>query len=334
MYYNGDAIWYFLKETYPLVLKDSPIPLSIAGHDIPEKLRNFTRDNGLDDHVTFFESLVDTTPLFDNARVFIAPHLYGSGIQFKLSECLSMGIATVMSKLSADAFGIKPDDHIACVGDTPESFKSCVLSVHNNETMWNTMRHNGLEFIKRTHSQKHVQELWKKVIDNGKAIFKEIQVDEIAAKSNPPPAEFKCPEGEERYKEMYSDVAVALQKVKKTKYTKANRMQEKTGYSSAFDHWRQAGESEGRKYTCDYNAKLFKTEIWTTTPTGPCPVGEKLYQIQYPIVREMIETGKIRSGYREWLRYGKEKRRNYFCEDDLRALNLPEDSWVMQFIKG
>jgi hypothetical protein len=91
MYYNGDAIWYFLKETYPLVLRDSsaeqqPIRLSIAGRDIPEELRNFTRDNGLDDHVTFFESLEDTTPLFDNARVFIAPHLYGSGIQFKVSQ--------------------------------------------------------------------------------------------------------------------------------------------------------------------------------------------------------------------------------------------------------
>jgi GT2 family glycosyltransferase len=90
MYYNGDAIWYFLKETYPLVLKDSfePIPLSIAGRDIPDELRNFTRDNGLDDHVTFFESLDDTTTLFDNSRVFIAPHLYGSGIQFKVSVFL------------------------------------------------------------------------------------------------------------------------------------------------------------------------------------------------------------------------------------------------------
>jgi hypothetical protein len=243
-----------------------------------------------------------------------------------------MGMATVMSKLSADAFGIKPDDNIACVGDTPESFKSCVLSVHNDETMWKRLRQNGLEFIKRTHSQKHVQELWKKVIDNGKSIFKEKELEQITAKSNPPPAEYECPEGEQRYKKKYRDLATVLSKVKKTKYNKKNRNQEKQAFSSAFDHWCRVGAAEGRTYFCDYNANLFKTEIWATAPTGPCPVGEKLYKIQYPAVSEMIKTGDIRSGYREWQRYGKEKGRNYFCEDDLRALKLPEDSWVMRLL--
>ena len=41
MYYNGDAIWYFLQHVYPLVLKDAAetIPLVIAGRGIPDHLR-------------------------------------------------------------------------------------------------------------------------------------------------------------------------------------------------------------------------------------------------------------------------------------------------------
>ena len=85
MYYNGDAIWYFLKEIYPQILKESPIPLTIAGREIPDELRKFAKDNDLDNHLTFAESVKDVSTLYDSHRVFIAPHLYGAGIQFKVS---------------------------------------------------------------------------------------------------------------------------------------------------------------------------------------------------------------------------------------------------------
>ena len=86
MYYNGDAIWYFLKEIYPSVLeRSSSITLTIAGRNIPQYLRTFVKDNALDQHVTFEDSPEDLNRLFDRHRVFIAPHLYGSGIQFKVS---------------------------------------------------------------------------------------------------------------------------------------------------------------------------------------------------------------------------------------------------------
>jgi glycosyltransferase involved in cell wall biosynthesis len=85
MYYNGDAIWYFLKEIYPSVLERSPsIKLTVAGRNIPQYLRTFVKVQGLDRDVTFMESPEDLHQLFDSHRVFIAPHLYGSGIQFKV----------------------------------------------------------------------------------------------------------------------------------------------------------------------------------------------------------------------------------------------------------
>ena len=103
MYYNGDAIWYFLKETYPLIIADSqrtPIPLTIAGREIPQELRDFTKNNDLDRYVTFIESPEDIKPLYDKTRVFIAPHLYGSGIQFKVSVFLSLSLS-LYNSLSA-----------------------------------------------------------------------------------------------------------------------------------------------------------------------------------------------------------------------------------------
>ena len=90
MYYNGDAIWYFLKHIYPIVIEEtsssSPIPLTIAGRGIPAALRQFVQKNkAIAKYVTFLESPLTIVHLFEDHRVFIAPHLYGAGIQYKVS---------------------------------------------------------------------------------------------------------------------------------------------------------------------------------------------------------------------------------------------------------
>ncbi len=85
---NGDAIWYFLKEIYPLVLDEVPAPISltIAGRKIPDEIRSFTKTNGIDQFVKFVDSPENVTSLYEEARIFIVPNLYGAGVQFKVSK--------------------------------------------------------------------------------------------------------------------------------------------------------------------------------------------------------------------------------------------------------
>ena len=88
MYYNGDAIWYFLTSIYPLVVRDAgyPIPLTIAGKGIPSELRDIVEEDPmLSKSVIFRESVPDLHDLYDSARMLIAPHMYGAGIQYKVS---------------------------------------------------------------------------------------------------------------------------------------------------------------------------------------------------------------------------------------------------------
>ena len=89
MYYNGDSVWYFLTEVYPLVLEESkkPIPFTIAGRKIPKELYDLVEgDELLSKHVVFKESVDDIMELYNSHRMFIAPHLYGAGIQFKVRK--------------------------------------------------------------------------------------------------------------------------------------------------------------------------------------------------------------------------------------------------------
>eukprot|EP00550_Attheya_septentrionalis_P009137 CAMPEP_0198285732 /NCGR_PEP_ID=MMETSP1449-20131203/4967_1 /TAXON_ID=420275 /ORGANISM="Attheya septentrionalis, Strain CCMP2084" /LENGTH=684 /DNA_ID=CAMNT_0043983265 /DNA_START=220 /DNA_END=2271 /DNA_ORIENTATION=+ len=139
MYYNGDAIWYFITAIYPLVLKESPSPinLTIAGREIPDLLRTYVQKTDFYQFVTFIESPIITDNLFDQARIFIAPHLYGAGIQYKVSEALSVGLPVVMSNETAEGFGLPfANEDISCIGYNTESFKNCIIIVHSNELIW------------------------------------------------------------------------------------------------------------------------------------------------------------------------------------------------------
>jgi len=324
MYYNGDAIWYFLKEIYPLIIADSPIPLTIAGREIPEELREFTKNNDLDRYVTFLESPEDIKPLYDSNRVFIAPHLYGSGIQFKLSECLSMGIATVMSKLSADAFGIKPKDEIACIGDTPESFKKCVISAHNDPNTWTKLRDNGLQFIKETHSREHVRELWRQTISKGQAIYKELELQKIMVESSTFEVDAPCPEGESQYMDMYPHVKI------RTAGSDPN-------FITAFVHWLHIGKAEGNIYSCDNRFSkhgLFKDDLWRPYPEETCSVGEAIYKLLSPDVAKAIAEGLFPpSAYTHWKLYGFEEGKDFYCEEALKILGVETDTVLTKMIE-
>ena len=71
MYYNGDAVWYFLTEVYPLILKESksPIPFTIAGENIPKDIHELVeKDKLLSKNVIFQESLADIDKMFDSKK--------------------------------------------------------------------------------------------------------------------------------------------------------------------------------------------------------------------------------------------------------------------------
>ncbi len=95
MYYNGDAVWHFINDIYPLVLAESSrLPytttLTVAGRGIPNDLKEFVAKDSLLQRNIKFHNIVDAADILDlyrNARIFIAPHLYGAGIQYEVSQC-------------------------------------------------------------------------------------------------------------------------------------------------------------------------------------------------------------------------------------------------------
>jgi len=331
MYYNGDAIWYFVEKIYPIVLKSSsePIHLTIAGRKIPQQLRDIVGNHtGITKHVTFLESPDDLSILYNNALVSLAPHLYGAGIQFKISEAFSHGIPVVMSDLSAKSFSITQDDEIACVGIDDKSFAQCIVSVHNDRIVWNKLRKNGLRYILETHNRDRLLNKWNRAIGLS---MKKVEpwkkcntmcsnFDEIAKQIGL--SNHTCDEGENFYRWKYPDVVNGI---------------EKGHIKSAFFHFNNYGKREGRIYTCNIAMlNLWKTQCRDgcyehlslhqhklvtravkAKPKGKCMEGEALYILQHPDVGIAIKNGIFESAYQHWSRHGAAESRNYICRDML-----------------
>ena len=94
MCYNGDAIWCFLQKVCPLIVEEShsnPPRLTIAGRGIPDELRKSAEsDTSISPYVSFIESPLTVDSLCESARVVVAPHLHGAGIQHKVNVFGSM----------------------------------------------------------------------------------------------------------------------------------------------------------------------------------------------------------------------------------------------------
>ena len=323
MYYNGDAIWYFVTEIFPLIVKESKgtIPLTIAGREIPKVLRESVEQNPIiSKHVIFLESPPDLMGLYNQNRLVLAPHLYGAGIQFKvrkenlartwphmkkltihlflsivkLSEAFALGVPVVMSESAAGNFEIKSSDEIGCVGNDVTSFKQCVLDIHSDREKWKRARMNGLDFIQRTHNRATLEGSWSAIIKDAMAMRVTLPTCDpslIYAACSGVEVTKMCRRGELEYQRMYPDVAKAV----------------RAGYfASAWDHYQMVGSQEGRVYGCCHAPCKF-------IETQACAMGEALYKIQYPEVAEAMKAGSFESAFDHFRRFGRSEGRDYVC---------------------
>jgi len=305
MYYNGDAIWYFLKNIFPLVLKlaPAPIPLLIAGRDIPQFLQDMVRNTtSLTNFVSFMDSPHDITQLHDKARLFIAPHLYGAGVQYKLSEVMSAGLPTVMSLDSAKNFGIPQNSRVSCVGVNDTSFANCVVNLYNNEQSWSEVAWNARNFIQQTHDRRLITKTWNNIFQKATEM-----VERKKRCSNGCPSEVirLCRKGELTYFLRYPGVKKAVKKKE---------------IPSAYEHWKQYGKYEGKKYECEKKSvcmtKCIANGILSNKADieiKKCEEGEVYYFLKYPEVKNAVEQGIFNSAHEHWKNHGYKESRIYPC---------------------
>jgi O-antigen biosynthesis protein len=155
---NEDAVVYFAKEIFPEVRMAIPIKFYIVGSSPTDNVRALS---GTDIEVTGY---VEKPELyFDRCRVNVVPTRFAAGIPLKLIEAMSYGIPSVVSRLIAEQLGLSDGNEVLVAVDR-QSFVNKVIELYQNESLWNRLRDNSLDYIANNYSYEIMREKLRAII--------------------------------------------------------------------------------------------------------------------------------------------------------------------------
>jgi glycosyltransferase involved in cell wall biosynthesis len=139
---NADSLLYFAKKVYPIVRDKLDARLFVVGaidQDIRKELISPTTivTGHVDDLMEYYEK----------SRVFIVPTRYAAGIPWKLQEAMSYGVPSVITPLVGKQLQLTHRKEVL-IGGSPEEFAENVISLYEDEILWNQLRDEGFRYIK------------------------------------------------------------------------------------------------------------------------------------------------------------------------------------------
>jgi glycosyltransferase involved in cell wall biosynthesis len=147
---NHDALRFYVERIFPALAEefDEPPVLHVVGHTAHGiDLSEFARHRYLRLH----GELGDVTPLYNEARLLIAPARFAAGTPYKIYEAASYGLPCVASTLLAAQLGWGEAELLSAPADDPAAFAQAIARLYRDEVLWRTLRENAVKRIREEH---------------------------------------------------------------------------------------------------------------------------------------------------------------------------------------
>jgi GT2 family glycosyltransferase len=141
---NVDGVPYFIREILPRITRQFPdVVFQVIGPDVPDKVLALATAQ-----VRFLGFVPDVNPLFDGARVAVAPIRFGAGVKGKVNQSMALGVPTVATSIAAEGMYLT-HGHDAMIADDPAAFAEAVVQLYTNEELWYRVSWNGRDSVRR-----------------------------------------------------------------------------------------------------------------------------------------------------------------------------------------
>ena len=141
---NVESAQYLVKNILPIL--NSNIAVQICGKSPSYKVRSLAASN-----VEVTGWVDDIRTAYDEAKIFVAPLMLGSGLQNKLLEAMAMGLPCVTTPLANNALGAIPEEEILIASNEAE-FKTQIERLLSDTDLSNKIAENGHAFVTKNYN--------------------------------------------------------------------------------------------------------------------------------------------------------------------------------------
>jgi glycosyltransferase involved in cell wall biosynthesis len=139
---NIDAVLYFAAEIFPRVLSRVPgVVFQVIGPDPTPEIRRLASP-----FLNILGFVADVEPIFDRARVSVAPLRFGAGVKGKVNQSMSFGVPSVVTSIAAEGMYLTHGEN-AMIADQPESFADAVVRLLTSPELWHKVSKNGVKNV-------------------------------------------------------------------------------------------------------------------------------------------------------------------------------------------
>lgn len=157
---NVDAVGWFAREVWPLILAKKPAAqFFIVGRRPAPAVAALKELPGI--HVT--GTVLDARPYVRQSALYIVPMRMGGGVRFKVLEAMAMGKAIVTTRMGADGIDLTAGLE-AVVADTATDFATRILELLDDPNRRRELAKQGRRFVEENFDWRKITPLLDNVL--------------------------------------------------------------------------------------------------------------------------------------------------------------------------
>lgn len=157
---NEDAIVYFVREIFPLIVAEIPdVTLSVVGRNPSLRVRELGSKN-----VLVTGRVDDIRPFVAEAAVYVVPLRVGSGTRLKIFEAMAMGKTVISTTVGAEGLPVRDGEHLL-LADTPTEFAERTVALLRDTGQREWLGMNARQLVERSYSWASVTKVFESVLE-------------------------------------------------------------------------------------------------------------------------------------------------------------------------
>src|SRR5438552_1884549 len=153
---NMDAVLFFVKEIYPLLIEHlRDAKFYIIGDKPPPEVAALATER-----IVVAGLQRDVRPFFDSVKLSVAQLRFGAGVKGKINQSMAFGVPVVATSMAIEGMELKDREDIL-VADEPEAFAHALVELYESQELWSRLSQNGIRKTRELYSVEAAHEKLK-----------------------------------------------------------------------------------------------------------------------------------------------------------------------------